>query len=60
LKFGIALWHGTSEHKESYGRDIMKQDTRELASGNYDLSKLNQVFGAIVADVSLLDTADPH
>lgn len=52
FKREIGLWHGALEHKESYDRHFMKHDAQELASGNYDLSKLNQVLDAIVAEVS--------
>ncbi|MBW9089844.1 hypothetical protein JNB91_18685 [Rhizobium wenxiniae] len=60
FKREIGLWHGALEHKESYDRHFMKHDAQELASGNYDLSKLNQVLDAIVAEVSLLSAADQH
>ncbi|APG93864.1 hypothetical protein SAMCFNEI73_pC0140 (plasmid) [Sinorhizobium americanum] len=51
------MWHGALEHKESYDRHFMKQDTAALTSGKYDLSKLNQVLEALVAEASLLSTA---
>jgi hypothetical protein len=60
FKREIGLWHGALEHKESYDRHFMKQDATALTSGKYDLSKLDQVLEALVAEVSLLSAADPH
>ncbi|MHC2357810.1 hypothetical protein ACVMB3_007333 [Sinorhizobium meliloti] len=57
FKRDIGLWHGALEHKESYDRHFMKQDTTTLTSGKYDLSKLNQVLEALVAEASLLSAA---
>lgn len=59
FKREIGLWHGALEHKESYDRHFMKQDAQRLTSGQYDLSKLNQVLEALVAEASLLSAATP-
>lgn len=59
FKREIALWHGALEHKESYDRHFMKHDAHELASGKYDLSKLNQVLDAMVVRFHL-SAADPR
>lgn len=52
----LGLWHGALEHKESYDRYFMRQDSQALASGRYDLAKLNQVLEALVAEASLLSS----
>lgn len=57
FKREIGLWHGALEHKESYDRHFMKQDTASLTSGKYDLSKLDQVLEALVAEASLVSAA---
>lgn len=53
-KKDIDAWHGALEHKESYMRHFMKQDTETLIASAYDRSKLDKLLDTLIAEASRL------
>jgi hypothetical protein len=53
-KKDIDDWHGALEHKDSYMRHFLKQDTESLGTGAYDTSKLCKLLDALIAEASRL------
>ena len=53
-KKDIDAWHGALEHKESYSRHFIRQDTESLTAGTYDTSKLAKLLDPLIPEASKL------
>lgn len=53
-KKDLDAWHGALDHKDSYIRHFLEQDSDRLATGSYDSSKILQLLDALIREASLL------
>ena len=53
-KKDIDTWHGALDFKESYVKHFMGQDASALTAGTYDVSKLNKLLDALLAEGALV------
>lgn len=60
-KKSLGTYQGALEYKESYSKEFLKQTTETLASGSYDVRKIEAVLDRLVAECTAIavDRWDP-
>jgi hypothetical protein len=53
-KKDVDAWQGALEHKGSYAKHFFEQTDEQLLGGGYDISKLEAVLDALVAEAAIL------